>query len=491
MKSRYWFIGMMLGVLAHPAWSVSTRTPAEVSPPRPNILFILVDDQRNDTLGCAGHPIIQTPNIDRLARQGIRFENMFVTTSICMASRATIFTGLTQCTHGYRPSDPQGSVDITDADLMTSFPTVLKQAGYHTGFFGKNHVNYERGNEPAFDAMFHQWEHIHLNPYFKEMPDGTKRHCGEIIGDKSVAFLESRPKDKPFMLYMSFNISHAEDGDHRPGIGHYPWPKAVDGLYEDIVPLRPRLDDPAIFNALPEFLKSSLNRTRYYWRWDMPEKYDTNMRALYRMLTGMDRIVGRVLQTLEKEGAADNTIVIYTADNGYYMGDRGLAGKWSHFEQSLRIPLIIRDPRLPENQRGRLVEPLALNLDMPSTILDLAGLPVPDKYQGRSLVPILGSQTPADWRTSFFCEHHQYADIIPAWAGIRDERYVYARYGRIDPPHEFLHDLKHDPDQLINFAGNQEYAAVLKQFRQQTGNEIQKYTRPATVAKQQENLKAD
>lgn len=403
----------------------------------------------------------------------------------------TIFTGLTQRTHGYRPADPEGSADITDDDLRTSFPTVLKRAGYYTGYFGKNHVNYEQGNEAAFNTMFNQWEHIHRDPYFKTLPDGTKRHCDEIIGDRSVAFLENRPENRPFMLFVSFNISHAEDSDHRPGIGHFPWPKAVDGLYEEVDPLQPRLKDPAIFDALPDFLKSSLNRTRYFWRWDTPEKYDTNMRALYRMLTGMDRIVGRVIQTLEKEGVADDTVVIYTADNGYYMGERGFAGKWSHYEQSLRTPLIIYDPRLPENQRGRVVDPMVLNLDMPSTILDLANLPVPDKYQGRSLVPLISDSRPLipeQWRTSFFCEHHQYADFIPGWSGIHGKRYVYARYDRLNPPYEFLHDLKKDPDQLINFADDPEYATVLEQFRRQTDGEIKKLTRPETTAKQRASL---
>lgn len=481
----------MLAVLTVTVRSATTRTPSVSLSPKPNILFILVDDQRNDTLGCAGHPLIKTPNIDRLARQGVRFENMYVTTSICMASRATIFTGLTQRTHGYRPADPTGSADIADDDLMTSFPTVLKRAGYHTGFFGKNHVNYERGNEAAFNAMFHQWEHIHRNPYFKTLPNGTKRHCDEIIGDRSVAFVEGRPKDQPFMLYMSFNISHAEDSDHRPGIGHFPWPMAVDGLYEDIKPLRPRLDDPAVFNAMPGFLQESLNRVRYFWRWDTPEKYDTNMRALYRMLTGMDRIVGRIAQTLEEQGVADNTVIIYTADNGYYMGERGFAGKWSHFEESLRTPLIIYDPRLPENLRGRVVDPLALNLDIPSTILDFAGLPVPEKYQGRSLVSLISdsrSLSPEKWRSAFFCEHHQYQNLIPGWSGLHGERYVYARYDRMDPPFEFLHDLKKDPDQLVNFANDPEYAPVLEKFRRQADGEIEKLTRPETVAKQQASL---
>ncbi|VGO12676.1 Arylsulfatase [Pontiella desulfatans] len=445
-----------------------------VADEKPNIVFVLVDDQRNDTLGCAGHPVIQTPNIDRLAAQGVRFENAFVNTSICMASRATIFTGLTQRSHNYRPADPQGSTPVSDAVLMDSFPTQLRQAGYYTGFFGKNHVGFKRGTSKAFDTMFDDWRHLTLG--MKKQPDGTMRHSDELVGDESVEFLRQRPTDKPFMLYMSMTIAHAKDSNHSPGMGHYPWPKAVDGMYEDIDPARPRLDDPAIYESMPGFLKESLNRTRYFWRWDTPEKYRTNMRAYYRMLSGMDGIVGRVLAELETQGVRDNTIVIYTADNGYYMGERGLAGKWSHFEESLRVPLIIADPRLPKENGGRVEPSMVMNLDLPTTMLDLAGVPVPEQYQGESLTPFLTGNRPAEWRTECFVEHHQLRTVIPSWAGVRDERYVYARYDRQNPPYEFLHDLKADPDQLKNFVNNPEYAEILDRLRSNTDGYIREYT---------------
>lgn len=448
---------------------------------QPNILFILADDLRNDSLGCAGHPHIRTPNIDRLAERGVRFENMFVNTPICMASRATIFTGLTQTSLLFRPSDPQGSLPVSEEDLARSFPTLLRDAGYHAGYFGKNHVEFADGKREAFDRMFNDWKHFSRNPYFKELPDGSKRHTDELMGDQAVAFLKERPRDKPFMLYMSFNISHAEDKDHRPGIGHFPWPQAEDGLYEEVEPPRPKLDDPGVFEALPEFLKSSMNRKRYLWRWDTPEKYRINMRALYRMITGMDRIIGRALAVLEEQGALENTIIIFTADNGYYMGERGLAGKWSHFEESLRVPLIIADPRQSEGLRGRVVKPMACNIDLPSTMLDAAGLPVPKEYQGVSLLPIVAGDEPDDRRGSLYVEHHQLRGVIPGWVGVRDQRYVYARYDRQDPPYEFLHDLERDPRQLINFANDPEYREILERLRSRTDQQKEQYTRPETM----------
>ena len=137
-----------------------------------------------------------------------------------------------------------------------------------------------------------------------------------------------------------------------------------------------------------------MNRDRWYWRWDTPEKYKLNMQAYYRMLTGMDGVIGRVQKKLQEKGFTENTVVIYTADNGYYMGDRGFAGKWTHYEESLRVPLIIDDPRLRNKKVNRTVSQMVMNLDLPATMLEFAGVAVPDKYQGRSLVPIVRGQNP-------------------------------------------------------------------------------------------------
>ncbi len=451
------------------------HAPAASAATRPNILFILVDDQRNDELGCAGDPLIKTPNIDRLARQGVRFENMFVTTSICAASRASIFTGLTERSHGFTFGKPP----ICRDDVATSYPALLKKAGYRTGFFGKFGVNVE-GSKPRQGKtdMFDDFAQLHRSPFFKKQPDGSLRHVDEIVGDRAVAFLESQPEGQPFCLSLSFNIAHAEDGDKRPGIGHYPWPKAVDGLYEKGEMPLPRLRDPEVFNTMPEFLRKSMNRDRFFWRWDTPEKYDANIRARFRMLTGMDGAVGRVLKTLEERGLAANTVVIYTADNGYYRAERGFAGKWSHFEESLRVPLIIHDPRVPEARRDRVVKAMALNIDLTATMLDLAGVDVPAKYQGRSLKPFVVGAAPSEWRKDFFCEHLMNHKSIPKWEGVRDQRYVYARYFGQEPAYEFLHDLEKDSDQLKNFANDSSYTDVLEDMRARCAAYLKQYSRP-------------
>ncbi|TWU02210.1 sulfatase-like hydrolase/transferase [Stieleria varia] len=437
---------------------------------RPNIVFVLVDDQRNTSLGCAGHPQIKTPAIDELARQGIRFENAFVQTPICMASRANLFTGLTTTTHGYHgnPGNP-----VSKADLQSSFPTLLRTAGYRTAFYGKQHVKWKKGVN-GMKEMFDAHEVLHRNPYLKQMPDGSLRHVDEIIGDKSVAFVESQTKEAPFFLYMSFNISHAEDSDRRPGF-HYQWPAEEDGLFEDVEPLRPNLDDPKYYAAAPEFLKHSLNRERFFWGYDTPEKYRVNLRAIYRMLAGMDRIVSRVNSALKEKGLNENTIVVYSADNGYYMGDRGFQGKWSHFDQSLHVPLVIYDPRMKSENRGRVIDDAVTSLDIPATILDLAGVPVPPKYQGVSLKPFIDGESPKNWRTDFYCEHHSGNAKLPRWFGVRDDRYTYANYYKDGV--ELLYDREVDPTEFVNVAGDPEYSDTLTRLREKALKYKQQYSR--------------
>ena len=335
---------------------------------------------------------------------------------------------------------------------------MLKKAGYRTGFVGKFGVGVCPG---AREKMFDWFRPLNRNPYFKKQPDGTLRHLTEITGDGAIEFLRGCPKDQPFCLSVSFNAAHAEDSDKKD---HYPWPKRFDGLYEDLTIPPPRVSTD-FWKQLPPFFQDCMHRDRYAWRWDTPEKYQRNVKAYYRMITGLDWAMGQVLQEVRHQGRGDNTIVIFMGDNGYYKGSRGFAGKWSHFEESLRVPLVIFDPRLPKAKRGRVLEPMALNTDVAPTIVDCAGLPMPKTYQGRSLMPLVEGNTPADWRTDFFCEHLMDHRDIPKYEGVRGQRYVYARYFEHPSDGEFLHDLQVDPKELKNFVADPQYADVLKTMR--------------------------
>jgi arylsulfatase A-like enzyme len=422
-----WTVALLFGIGDVPAFA-----------DRPSILFFLSDDHRAGFLGCAGHPVIRTPEIDRLALSGVRFENAFVTTSICAASRASILTGVVERTHRFTFGTPPLARTFTD----DSYPRLLRDNGYRTGFVGKFGVNVEAGQSAE---MFDSFTPIHRSPYFQRQPDGTLRHETALCGDRAIEFLRGTPIGQPFCLSVSFNAAHAEDADH---VKHYPWLPELDGLYDDVEIGPPRLSSDDIFAAHPEFLKESFNRDRWYWRWDTPEKYQHNIRAYYRQISGIDFTIGRVLRELERLGRAEETVVIFSGDNGYYAGERQFTDKWSHYEQSQRVPLVVHDPRAGADARGRVKSEIVLNLDIPATILN--------------------GEQPADWRTDFFCEHLMDQPRIPKWEGVRTTRYKYACYFEQQPPYEFLHDLEHDPDELRNLVDDPSAAAVLGELRART-----------------------
>ncbi|MEM9366205.1 MAG: sulfatase-like hydrolase/transferase [Planctomycetota bacterium] len=432
---------------------------------QPNIVFFFADDQTTSTLGCYGNEVIQTPTIDSLAAKGTRFENAFVSHSICWVSRTTILTGLTGRGFG-TAAEP----DVARPDAVASLVSdALKEAGYRTGYFGKWHAKMPKSfrREDHFDEI----EVIGRNPFFKKQADGTLVHETDLIVNKGIDFLDRHDGDTPFALNMWFNACHAEDSDRRPGIGHFPWPESSNGMYEDVTIAAPRLDSPTIFDAQPDFMRTTINRERFFWRWNTPEKYQTNIRAYYRMVSGIDHAIARFLEALDKKGLADNTIIVYSADNGYHMGNRGFAGKWSHYEEALRVPMIVMDPRVNAAQRGQVVSESALNVDLPATFLDWAGADIPDRYQGRSLKPQIEGAPPKQWRTDTFHEHFAVRTRIPAFEGIRNEQFKYVRYFD-HGNHEFLHDLQADPDELVNLADDPDYTQVLTQMRARTDERV-------------------
>jgi arylsulfatase A-like enzyme len=274
-------------------------------------VFLLADDQTSSSLGCYGHPFVRTPNLDSLAARGTRFRNAFVSQSICWVSRTTLLTGLTGRSYGTPENPEQTRAEFAQA-LCSD---LLREHGYRTGFFGKWHAKMPPRYKPAdhFDAF----TDITRNPYFKPQPDGSLRHETDLIVDRGIEFVKQHPRSKPFALHLWFNACHAEDSDRRPGIGHFPWPQSADGLYDNLPMPPPRLNDPAIFDSLPEFLRTSITRERFFWRWNTQQKYQTNLRAYFRMTTGIDNAIGRLLAALEEAGFADDTIIVYSADNAH------------------------------------------------------------------------------------------------------------------------------------------------------------------------------
>jgi arylsulfatase A-like enzyme len=356
----------------------------------------------------------------------------------------------------------------------------LRDAGYRTGFAGKWHAKMPKGWKAQ--DHFDEFHPIGRNPFYKKQEDGTLRHETELIVDRGIEFIENQPKDKPFAMNMWFNACHAEDGDRRPGIGHFPWPRAMDGMYEADEIARPRLNDPEIFENQPDFLKTTINRERFFWRWNTDKRYRTNMRAYLRMVSGIDNAIGRFLKALEVQGLAENTIIVYTADNGYHMGNRGFAGKWSHYEESLRVPMVVYDPRVTGKARGQVRQESILNLDLPSTFLSWAGVEIPKRYQGKTFAKLISDSKSSPWRKYTFHEHFAVRHRIPAFEGMRGNRFKYVRY--VDEKnYEFLHDLKSDPDELINLASNSKYLKTLTQMRGMTDQRVKELGGPLSPMK--------
>ena len=379
---------------------------------KPNILFILSDDQRFDALGCAGHPIVKTPNLDRLAARGIRFRNSFVTTPICAASRASILTGLYERKHKVT----FGTAPLAASFCTRSYPFLLRKAGYHTALIGKFGVSGDAGLTAKMFDLF-----IPIGYPFQRMQEsGENRHIDQIATDRAIEFLRAQTAKNPFCLSISFNGPHAEDGKLD---NLYPWPKTVDGLYDDVRIPPPPLAHEKFFRAEPEFLRAALNRIRWYWQFDTAEKYTKNVRAYYRMISGIDFEIGRLIAALDRFGLAENTIIIFMSDNGYFLGERGFSGKWVHYEESLRVPMLMADPRLPTERRGNTADEMALNIDIAPTLLSFAGVDIPNEYQGHSLVPLVRGEK-VTWQTDFFWEHLFAHPDIAQWEGVRDERYV-------------------------------------------------------------------
>lgn len=437
---------------------------------RPNIVFFFADDQTASSLACYGHPQAQTPQLDKLAERGTRFERAYVSQPICWVSRTSILTGLTGRSYGSAEAPDQ----LKPEAAKTFYTDLLRAQGYRAAHFGKWHTKLPPSSKS--EDHFDDFEDIFRNPFYKTMPDGTLRHETDLIVDRGIEFVKKQAKDQPFALNLWFNACHAEDNDRRPGIGFYTWPQSTDGLYDDQEMYAPRLNDPALFESLPDFYQFSLSRERYFWALNTEQKYQTNLRAYLRMVSGIDNAIGRFMEALEAAGLADNTIIVYSADNGYHFGNRGLSGKWSHFDESIRVPLIIADPRVEKAHQGKVTDAMVLNLDLPASFLDWAGVPVPASYQGRSLNAIVAGEKPADWRTETFHEHYAVRNRIPAWEGLRTERFKYARC--FDHDYEFLHDLEKDPDERVNLATDPAHAETLSTLRQRTADYVAQYGGP-------------
>jgi arylsulfatase len=415
-----------------------------------NVLVLYADDWRHDTLSCAGNPVVKTPTLDQLAKEGVRFRHACVTTSICGVSRANLFTGQWMSRHG-NPAFAEFKTPWAE-----TYPGLLRANGYWVGHVGKWH----NGKFPAERFDFGR---SYAGTHFMKQPSGEPIHVTQKNENDALEFLRARPQDKPFCLTLAFFATHAEDANPK----QYLCQPASEPLYKDAVIPIPKTAGDEHFQKLPPFIGNEKNegRKRWHWRFDTPEKYQEYMKAYYRLATEVDTACGRVLDELKQQGVLDQTLVIFTTDNGYFHGEHGLADKWYPYQESIRVPLIVRDPRQPAEQRGSTNDDFVLNVDLAPTILAATGIAAPGTMQGRDFSPLyLAAEKPV-WRDEFFYEHAtiRSTDFIPSSQALvrKDVKYIYWP----DFQHEELFDLTGDPLEEHNLAADPAQAAKMDGLR--------------------------
>lgn len=422
-----------------------------------NILVLLADDWRYDTLHVAGNPIVQTPRLDALASTGHRFTQACVTTAICGVSRATLMTGQYMSRHG------NPAFQAWQTPWAQTYPGLLRDHGYYVGHVGKWHNG-------KFPAEHFDFGRAYSGTHWIQEQDGTRIHVTQKNENDALTFLRTRPTGKPFCLTLAFFATHAEDQNP---LQYLPQPSSLP-LYADVTIPVPENANEASFHRLPPFIANEKNegRVRWHWRFDEPTKYQTMMKNYYRLATEVDTTCGRVLDELAAQGALDHTLVIFTGDNGYYHGEHGLADKWYPHQESIRVPLIVQDPRMPAAARGQTNAEFTLNVDLAPTILAVAHLPAPVTMQGQDLAPLYLAKAPPPWRTEFFYEHAtiQNVNFIPASQALvrHDWKYFYwpdfqteQLFHLTDDPHEES-DLCHDPSSQAQLQAMRARFAELK-----------------------------
>ncbi len=454
---------------------------------RPNILFIMSDDHASAAVSAYGGHLAEvapTPRIDRLAREGMLFRNAFVTNSICTPSRAVIFTG--------KYSHRNGVYKFTPLDQrQDTVPKRLRAAGYHTSFVGKWHLH---SNPVGFDwwsvlpgqGRYHDPEFVEMGD---EHPNGRVRsgkktrrsgHSSDVIGDKALSYLrESRPTDRPFALFCHFKAPHDT----------WQFATRFAKLFDDVeIPEPPTLHDEyegrrALATTL-QFIGSAwghhtdfVRETKHLeGRARRALQYQLYMKKYLRCVRGVDENVGRVLDELDSLSLTKSTVVVYTSDQGFFLGEHGLYDKRFMYEDALRVPLLVRWPG--RVRAGTVNDEIVLNLDFGPTLLEAGGAGIPADWQGRSLVALLAGKTPGDWRQSMYYRYYISHFKTEPHFGVRTRQHKLIRFPRID--HWELFDLEKDPHELHNLCDEpaskelrERLTAELSRLQQHFGDDVE------------------
>lgn len=496
---------------------------------KPNFIFILTDDQSYGMLGCEGNQIVKTPNIDKLARDGIQFTNAHVTSAICTPSRVSILLSQYERKHGVNFNS---GTSLSEKAWNNSYPALMKKAGYYTGWIGKNHAPVGNGGYKSglMESSFDYWyaAHRHLGFYPKErhsifshakhdtQVEVIEEGVSDFINNRyklegAVSFLKIRPQDQPFLLSICFNLPHDA------GTGSMKLREFDDDIYKTMyrdieIPLpenyisKMEIETP----KLPKDLLLTENRQSGYDYVDTPEGVRERYIRQLQAMTGIDRLVGNLRKQLKKLHLDENTVLIFTSDHGLFMGQFGLGGKALCYEITTHVPLIIYDPKNHSRNGGKSSDELVQSIDLAPTMFDIAKISIPQSFQGKSLDPLIKGEE-QKLRDYVFTENlwsNQFGN--PRCEAVQNKKWKYIRYyknnnlprsrknetakllgisvGKIQPVvhdydiavyrdyiesplqgeqpvYEELYDLKNDPQESNNLSENAKYSIQLREMR--------------------------
>lgn len=465
---------------------------------KPNIIFLLSDDQRDNTFSSMGHPWVNTPNFDKLIENGARFSNTYIAEPTCAPSRVSLLTGMSERVHGVGFSS---SYQLTDEQWENSYPALLKKNGYFTGFIGKIGIQYYTFKD-SISEKFDYWRgHNGWARFFPKTAenctsyyDSKEEIITPVMGESMEYFLDSIPDDKPFCLSVSFSVPHGSQttsmypenseavdmmiaANENPKLKGNPF---YDELYRDIDVQIPEETATDPYRFIPENImdqyQGRANET-YKYNYNTISNTEQHIRY-YQQITGLDHIVGELVKSLDKRGLADNTIIIFASDHGLLMGEYGMGGKGLLYDLTAKIPCFIYDPQLPLSKRGREINNLVSSLDITTTILDYAGIKAPPEMEGKSLKPLVNAEK-IKWREEIFLESLFTMRDNPFCEGIRTGNWKYIRmYDGVDnynendvdfsgrkPDFEQLFNLEQDPGEKMNIIDEYEGTKLLAQLR--------------------------
>lgn len=488
-------------VLLYGTINIFPVLPAPAASERPNLVFLLTDDQRDNTLGAMGHPLVQTPHLDRLLKKSVRFTNTYIAEPVCASSRASLFTGVYERVHGIGFTS---SYRLSEEQWNHCYPSLLRRNGYYTGFVGKFGLEYYTFRGRAAD-MFDFWRaHDGWASFFHRSATNCRIYDDSphdlitpTMGDSMARFLDTAPADRPFCLSVSFNVPHGsqttsmytgykqwthmlQPANENPRLRGHP---IYDMLYREQSIAIPPATGTDPYRYIPQFImdqdQGRRNRT-YPYSYTVPTGTEHHIRY-YQTLTGLDRVIGDLVKDLERRNLIDNTVILFASDHGLLMGEYGMGGKALLYDLASKIPCFVYDPRLPEDRRGHSEDALVSSLDLTRTLLDYGGVAAPKWMQGASLRPLVeGRETP--WRQELFLESLYTGRDTPFQEGLRRGAWKYIRmydgvtaYREADvdfsgrqPAFEQLFNLTSDPGEMTNLVERMKGDPVLADLRERT-----------------------